>query len=145
MKYIKWLWHRAGDAKGSVTWNILLACISIGLNLFFIWLSKSLVDIATGARTGSTLKLFAAILVATMLVRVFVSQQTVYRRGCRFQSYLPGFAGIDNNHYPTRGSVRLPLYDGCETRYHSAAYNTSIRGLRKDILQTHAKTHEGYP
>lgn len=73
MKYIKWLWHRAGDAKGSVTWNILLACISIGLNLFFIWLSKSLVDIATGARTGSTLKLFAAILIATMLVRVFVN------------------------------------------------------------------------
>ena len=73
MKYIKWLWHRAGDAKGSVTWNILLACISIGLNLFFIWLSKSLVDIATGSRTGSTLKLFAAILVATMLVRVFVN------------------------------------------------------------------------
>ena len=73
MKYIKWLWHRAGDAKGSVSWNILLACISIGLNLFFIWLSKSLVDIATGARTGSTLKLFAAILVATMLVRVFVN------------------------------------------------------------------------
>ena len=73
MKYIKWLWHRAGDAKGSVSWNILLACISIGLNLFFIWLSKSLVDIATGARTGSTIKLFAAILVATMLVRVFVN------------------------------------------------------------------------
>lgn len=73
MKYIKWLWHKAGNTKGAVASDVFLACFAIALNLFFIWLSKGLVDIATSVRADSHIMLFAAMLVVTMLMRVMVN------------------------------------------------------------------------
>ena len=73
MKYIKWLWHKAGNTKGAVASDVVLACFAIALNLFFIWLSKGLVDIATSVRADSHIMLFAAMLVVTMLMRVMVN------------------------------------------------------------------------
>ena len=73
MKYIKWLWKRSGESRLAVTINIVLCCISIGLNLWFIWISKRLVDIATGARGDCSVVWYGCALVAAMLVRVVVN------------------------------------------------------------------------
>lgn len=49
--------------------NIAVGCLSICLNLAFIWVSKRLVDIATGHAVGSILFL-SIVLVALMLLRI---------------------------------------------------------------------------
>lgn len=72
MKYIKWFWDRSGESRIAVTVNIFLCCISIGLNLWFIWVSKRLVDIATGTCEGSVAR-YGCVLVAAMLLRVAVN------------------------------------------------------------------------
>lgn len=73
MKYIKWLWHKSGNVRPDVVWNVVLACVGIGLNMFFIWQSKTLVDMATGGFPSRPIMLSAAVLVATMLMRVLVN------------------------------------------------------------------------
>ena len=49
LKYLRWLWAHSVGARGAVLLNILLGTVNVGLNLYFIWLCKRLVDIATGA------------------------------------------------------------------------------------------------
>ena len=53
LKYFRWLWNHSVGARGAVLANILLGSLNVGLNLFFIFLCKRLVDIATGAASGS--------------------------------------------------------------------------------------------
>ncbi len=68
-KYGLWLWHASKGVRRKLVVNIAVGCLSICLNLAFIWTSKQLVDIATHVVHGSILP-FSIILVVLMLLRI---------------------------------------------------------------------------
>ena len=72
LKYFRWLWSHSVGARGAVLVNILLGSLNVGLNLFFIFLCKRLVDIATGAASGS-LGWYTATVLVVVLFRLVVS------------------------------------------------------------------------
>ena len=72
LKYFRWLWSHSVGARGAVLVNILLGSLNVGLNLFFIFLCKRLVDIATGAAMGN-LGWYTAIVLVVVLLRLVVS------------------------------------------------------------------------
>lgn len=78
-KYFKWMWIRSKGIHISVVVNILLGFLLVGLNLFFIWICKRLIDIATGAITPAsgavynTIVIYCIIMVVVMLARVVIS------------------------------------------------------------------------
>lgn len=78
-KYFKWMWIRSKGIHIAVVVNILLGFLLVGLNLFFIWVCKRLIDIATGAITPAsgavynTIVIYCIIMVVVMLARVVIS------------------------------------------------------------------------
>ena len=72
LKYMRWLWEHSVGARGAVLANILLGTVNVGLNLYFIWLCKHLVDIATGAAEGS-LGFYTGLVVGVIVLRLAVS------------------------------------------------------------------------
>lgn len=78
-KYFKWMWIRSKGIHIAVVVNILLGFLLVGLNLFFIWVCKRLIDIATGAITPAsgavynTIVIYCIIMVIVMLARVVIS------------------------------------------------------------------------
>ena len=78
-KYFKWMWIRSKGIHIAVVVNILLGFLLVGLNLFFIWVCKRLIDIATGAITPAsgavynTILIYCIIMVIVMLARVVIS------------------------------------------------------------------------
>lgn len=72
LRYISWLWRNAKGTRRKIAVNILLGWLSICLNLAFIWVSKTLVDIATKDRAG-TISGFAALLIILLFARVAVN------------------------------------------------------------------------
>ena len=76
LKYFHWLWKHSVGARGAVLANILLGTLNVGLNLFFIFLCKRLVDIATGAVTGN-LAFYTGVVIAVIVLRLAVSAVNV--------------------------------------------------------------------
>lgn len=76
LKYFRWLWSHSVGARGAVLLNILLGSLNVGLNLFFIFLCKRLVDIATGHAEGS-LGWFTAAVILVVILRLVVSAVNV--------------------------------------------------------------------
>ena len=76
LKYLRWLWSHSVGARAAVLVNILLGTVNVGLNLFFIFLCKRLVDIATGAMTGS-LGFYTALVISVAVVRLLVAAVNV--------------------------------------------------------------------
>ena len=72
LKYLRWLWTHSVGARGAVLVNIFLGWLNVALNLFFIFLCKRLVDIATGAATGS-LTMYTAVVLAVVVLRLAVA------------------------------------------------------------------------
>lgn len=78
-KYFKWMWIRSKGIHIAVVVNILLGFLLVGLNLFFIWVCKRLIDIATGAITPAsgavynTIVIYCIIMVIVMLARVVIN------------------------------------------------------------------------
>ena len=72
LKYMRWLWEHSVGARGAVLANILLGTVNVGLNLYFIWLCKHLVDIATGVVPGS-LPMYTGIILGVVVLRLAVS------------------------------------------------------------------------
>ena len=72
LKYLRWLWSHSVGARGAVLVNIFLGWLNVALNLFFIFLCKRLVDIATGAATGS-LTMYTGIVLAVVVLRLAVA------------------------------------------------------------------------
>ena len=72
LKYLRWLWTHSVGARGAVLVNIFLGWLNVALNLFFIFLCKRLVDIATGAATGS-LTMYTAVVLAVVVLRLLVA------------------------------------------------------------------------
>ena len=75
-KYLHWLWVHSKGARGAILANILLGMLSVGLNLFFIFVCKRLVDIATGAVTGR-LTVYTAIVLGVIVLRLLVNAFSV--------------------------------------------------------------------
>ena len=73
------MWVRSKGIHIAVVVNILLGFLLVGLNLFFIWICKRLIDIATGAITPAsgavynTIVIYCIIMVVVMLARVVIS------------------------------------------------------------------------
>ena len=76
LKYLRWLWTHSVGARAAVLVNILLGTLNVGLNLFFIFLCKRLVDIATGDATGS-LGLYTATVLTVVILRLVFSAVNV--------------------------------------------------------------------
>ena len=76
LKYVRWLWSHSVGARGAIVANILLGTLSVGLNLFFIFLCKRLVDVATGDATGS-LGFYTAVVITVVVLRIVVSAVNV--------------------------------------------------------------------
>ena len=76
LKYFRWLWSHSVGARGAVLLNILLGSLNVGLNLFFIYLCKRLVDIATGAASGS-LGTYTAVVIGVIILRLVFSAVNV--------------------------------------------------------------------
>jgi ABC-type multidrug transport system fused ATPase/permease subunit len=76
LKYFRWLWSHSVGARGAVLVNILLGTVNVGLNLFFIFLCKRLVDIATGTLTGS-LGLYTGLVLVVICLRLVVAAVNV--------------------------------------------------------------------
>ena len=52
LQYFRWLYRYSEGARSALLGNILLGVATVVLNLVFIWMCKSLVDIATKVRPG---------------------------------------------------------------------------------------------
>ena len=76
LKYMRWLWSHSVGARGAVLANILLGTLNVGLNLFFVFLCKRLVDIATGVAAGS-LGYYTVVVIAVIVLRLVVSAVNV--------------------------------------------------------------------
>ena len=72
LKYLRWLWTHSVGARAAVLANILLGSLNVGLNLFFIFICKRLVDIATGVHEGN-LVTYTAIVLIVIVLRLTVS------------------------------------------------------------------------
>lgn len=71
-KYLRWLWSYSKGVRLALVWNVVLGIGTVGLNLLFIWLCKSLVDIATGNIQGN-IYLYSGIILLVVVMRLAFS------------------------------------------------------------------------
>ena len=71
-KYLRWLWSYSRGVRQALVWNVVLGIGTVGLNLLFIWLCKSLVDIATGNIQGS-IYFYSGIILLVVVLRLAFS------------------------------------------------------------------------
>ncbi len=76
LKYLRWLYSHAEGARFRIVLNIVLGLVNVGLNLFFIYLCKRIVDIATGVVSGSIVT-ESILVVVTIVLRLAVSAVNV--------------------------------------------------------------------
>lgn len=67
--HIKWLWHVSKGWRGHIISDAVCGCLKVAASLAFIWISKFLIDIATGQATGS-FKILVPLLIACMILQV---------------------------------------------------------------------------
>lgn len=70
--YIGWLWREAKPVRSRIAWRAVVGMVNVALSLFFVWLSKSLIDIATGNDEAS-LWLTIALMVCCVIGQIFFS------------------------------------------------------------------------
>lgn len=51
--YLRWLWAEASAVRGRILLRAIVGGVNVALSLLFVWLSKSLIDIATGDNESS--------------------------------------------------------------------------------------------
>ncbi len=98
MKNVEWLWRNSACARWYIVANIFLCSVSIGLNLFFIWLSKSLVDVATITHDRQHLVMCGILLFLSVILRVLVNALKAHVESISF--------------YRTVFNMRQHLFDG---------------------------------
>ncbi len=69
---IQWLWRISGGYRLLILCRGLMGMLYVGASLFFIWVSKCLIDVATGQSEGS-MSLLIALLIGCMIVRLLLS------------------------------------------------------------------------
>ena len=75
-KYAAWLWKNSAGVRGALAANVLLGIAHVALNLYFIFICKRIVDVATGdyatGQRGKTLLAWAIVMAVVILVRLVV-------------------------------------------------------------------------
>lgn len=69
---LKWLWGISRGWRRPIALTGIVSCLHIGASLSFVWVSKRLIDIATG-NSSSSLGLFIALLISTMALQLAFS------------------------------------------------------------------------
>lgn len=70
--YLRWLWSAAGEVRGRIAMRAVVGMINVVLSLLFVYLSKSLIDIATGDNEASLWVTIAA-MVGCVVGQIFFS------------------------------------------------------------------------
>ncbi|MDK2970072.1 MAG: hypothetical protein PWQ65_1179, partial [Bacteroidota bacterium] len=67
---LKFLRHIVKGFRRHLTAIVVIGIAEVGLSLLFVWFSKIIIDIATGARTGILLQyaVFLILLIATQIM-----------------------------------------------------------------------------
>lgn len=68
---IQWLWRISGGYRLLILCRGLMGMLYVGASLFFIWVSKCLIDVATGQSDGS-ISLLIALLIGCMIIRLLL-------------------------------------------------------------------------
>ncbi len=69
---VQWLWRVSGKLRPLILCRGLMGMLYVGVSLFFIWVSKCLIDVATGQSEGR-MGVLIALLVGCMTVRLALS------------------------------------------------------------------------
>lgn len=72
MKIIKWIWREAKGIRALTAITSLLGICSIGASLFFVWITKHIVDIATGV-SDADFRTAGWLMVATLVGQLMLS------------------------------------------------------------------------
>lgn len=89
-KYFKWIWTHSKGVRSAIVFNIFLGVLSVALNLFFIWISKRLIDVATGdalplyGTSYETLIILCALLFIAMFLRIAVNALSTHIEGTTY-------------------------------------------------------------
>ena len=78
--YIKWLWRAAEGLRSRIVLQAVVGVVHVAVSLFYVWVCKQLVDIATGRADGSMLLfiiIMASCIVAQILLSTYVSRMEV--------------------------------------------------------------------
>jgi ABC-type multidrug transport system, ATPase and permease components len=67
----RWIWQASKGARGMVLVNSLVGTLDVAVGLAFVWFSKEIIDIATGAREGNLLT-YSIIMAVLMLAEIGV-------------------------------------------------------------------------
>ena len=68
---MRWIWQASEGARRMVLVNALVGILDVALGLVFVWFSKEIIDIATGAREGNMVT-YSIIMAALMLAEIGV-------------------------------------------------------------------------
>ena len=89
---IGWLWKFSGRYRFPILCRGMLGILHVGCSLFLIWVSKSLIDIATG-HTRDDMGIFVCLMTACLLLRLLLSvagSRLSGRTEIRFRNELRG-------------------------------------------------------
>lgn len=69
---IRWLWHASGGYRLQIVCRSMIGMFYVGTSLFSVWVSKWLIDAATG-RVDGDMDMLVALMVACLAVRLLLS------------------------------------------------------------------------
>lgn len=72
LNYLRWLWRYSQGIRLALAFNSLLGIISVSVSLYFIYVCKKLVDIATHTVNGS-LSLYTWLMISTLVTQLAIS------------------------------------------------------------------------
>lgn len=75
--YLRWLWRFSRGIRLSLTINSLLGILSVCVSLYFIYICKKLVDIATRTVDGS-LSLYTWLMIGALAVQLVISALSIH-------------------------------------------------------------------
>ena len=52
-RLLAWIWQASRGARPQIVLSTLIGIVSVACSLFFVFLSKETIDIATGVRSGN--------------------------------------------------------------------------------------------
>lgn len=76
LKYLHWLWNYSQGIRLALTFNSLLGICSVSISLFFIYVCKKLVDIATHTANGSLMS-YTCLMLGALSIQLLLSALTI--------------------------------------------------------------------
>lgn len=71
-EYIKWLWHVAEGLRCRIAVQASVGVLHVAVSLFYVWVCKQLVDIATSRAEGSMI-VFIALMLICIIMQILLS------------------------------------------------------------------------